>query len=99
MQIKLIRSGGFAGQELECELDTSRLEPDKLESLGELLAQCKKLNLNGCELFEEHARDAYIYDLSIVDGGKNEHFIFDDNKMPAAFRSLTKFLLSLNDQS
>ncbi len=90
MKLKFFKSGGFAGLNFGCDLDTeklSRAEADELIQLVKRAALAKSSSRR-----RSAARDLMNYEILIEDGGKKTRAVFVDMSVPETVQELLDFL-------
>jgi len=66
MQVKFVRSGGFAGLKMVATVDSSDLPPDQQDVVSRLLTE----DLRGPEASRPRGADQFTYQLEIQHGGR-----------------------------
>jgi hypothetical protein len=91
MKIRFSQSGGFAGLNLSCEIDTRALpgaEAAEIENLVRIAGVLK----SKFALSRIVARDLFYYSISVKSSGISYHVEFNDLTIPEGARPLLDYL-------
>lgn len=90
MKLKFLKSGGFGGLNIGCELDTEKLPRAEADELFELVkrAGLEKAGTNR----SARGRDLMNYEIILEHEGKKTRAFFDDMMVPENLQDLLEFL-------
>ena len=95
MRIEFVRSGGFAGMRLTCNVDTSDLPQEQASSLDKLVSDAGFFELPETLAPKSPMPDRFEYRLT-VDGAEQSHsVVVSDAAAPESLRPLLNYLTTL----
>jgi len=90
MKLKFLKTGGFAGINFGCDLDTEKLSRPEADELLGLVKQAALVKTGSKQ--SSDARDLMNYEIVVEDEGKKTRVVFDDMTVPARVQALLDFL-------
>jgi hypothetical protein len=91
MQMRLERSGGFAGLRLSRSLDSSQLSPEDNKELGRLVESAGFFDLPSDVRAANAGADRFQYKLTVKAGPREHTVSVDDAAVPETLRPLLDF--------
>ena len=95
MNIKFVRSGGFAGIRLAGSFDTQQLLPDQADTLDKLVRDAGFFSLPEQIKPSSPGPDRFQYQVTISSSGQNHSIMVEDSVIPDPLRPLLDYLTTL----
>ena len=92
MQMRVERSGGFAGIRVSHDLDSSQLSPEDGKELDRLVDSAGFFDLPANVRAERPGADRFQYKLTAKDGPREHTVAIDDAAVPETLRPLLNFV-------
>ena len=92
MKVTFRQSGGVAGLNEGCELDTAGLSPKEAARLRSLIERSDLASTLSRRT--EQARDLCCYEMTVETDDGVHHLSFDEMSLPESLRSLVQYLRS-----
>ncbi|SRR5712691_13390199 len=91
MQMRIERSGGFAGLRLSHDLDSSQLSPEESKELNRLVESAGFFDLPADVRAASPGADRFQYKLSVKAGAREHTVTVDEAAVPETLRPLLNF--------
>jgi Emfourin len=91
MQVRVERSGGFAGLRQTHDVDSSQLSPEEGQELNHLVESARFFDLPADVRAASPGADRFQYKLTVKAGPREHTVAVDDAAMPATLRPLLNF--------
>ncbi len=93
MQIRFVRTGGFAGMRLSTDLNTDTLNSDESREVRALVDSSGFFDLPKTITPTSKGADQYSYSIIIEEGQKTHTVQFSETAMPSGLRPLINYLM------
>ncbi len=95
LQVQFVRTGGFAGIRLSCNLDSAELPENQAQELQELVEKADFFEMPDIQAPAASVPDSFEYRVTIFSGKQSRSVVVADPRVPKGLRPLVAFLVSL----